>query len=90
MLLELCLSIVLAWSPGGWLAWSGLALLGVIWLCTGLIQVPLHQRLEKGFDAVSHRRLVTGNWIRTIAWSLRGLIAIGMLIELQTRSIQFP
>lgn len=90
MLLELCLSIVLAWSPGGWLAWSGLALLGVIWLCTGLIQVPLHQRLERGFDASSHRRLVTGNWIRTIAWTLRGLIAIGMLIELQTRSLQLP
>ena len=82
MLLELCLSIGLVVSPGGLLPWSGLALLSMIWLSTGLLQVPLHQRLEEGFDPTSHRRLVTGNWLRTICWSLRGILAIWMIIEM--------
>lgn len=36
-------------------------------------------RLERGFDMVAHRRLVVGNWVRTIGWSMRGVLAILML-----------
>ena len=79
MLLELGLAAVLAWSPGGTAAWCGLGLLGIIWLSTAVSQVPMHRRLEKGFDQAVHRRLVVGNWIRTIAWSIRGVLAILML-----------
>jgi hypothetical protein len=39
----------------------------------------MHRRLEQGFDLAAHRQLVRGNWIRTIAWSLRGLLAVLML-----------
>lgn len=80
MLLELALALLLAWSPGGGMAWGGLALLGGIWLVTALVQVPLHRRLERGFDAAAHRRLVRGNWIRTILWSLRAGLALAMLV----------
>ena len=79
MLLELGLGVALAWSPGGALAWCGLGLLGIIWLSTAIGQVPAHHRLEKGFDQAAHRRLVVGNWVRTIAWSMRGVLAILML-----------
>lgn len=79
MLLELGLAATLAWSPGGRAAWCGLGLLGIIWLSTALCQVPMHRRLEKGFDQAAHQRLVVGNWVRTIAWSLRGVLAILML-----------
>jgi hypothetical protein len=79
MLLELGLSAVLAWSPGGTLAWCGLALLGIIWLSTAVCQVPMHCRLEQGFDRAAYRSLVRGNWVRTIAWSLRGVLAVVML-----------
>ena len=79
MLLDMALALLLAWSPGGLPAWCGLGLLGVVWLSTALGQVPAHLRLEQGFDAGAHRRLVRGNWIRTIGWSLRGVLAIGML-----------
>lgn len=79
MLLELGLGVALAWSPGGTLAWCGLGLLGIIWLSTAIGQVPAHHRLEKGFDQAAHRRLVVGNWVRTIAWSMRGVLAILML-----------
>ena len=79
MLLELMLAVVLAWSPGGTAAWCGLGLLGIIWLSTAVWQIPMHRRLEQGFDLAAHRQLVRGNWIRTIAWSLRGLLAVLML-----------
>ena len=52
---------------------SGL-LLGVIWASTFLIQVPLHRRLLRGWNARLHQRLVTTNWIRTAAWTGRGFL----------------
>ena len=54
----------------------GLLLLIVIWVSTALIQVPCHRTLTIGFEPQAHRRLVRSNWIRTIAWTMRGLIAI--------------
>jgi hypothetical protein len=43
------------------------------WACTWRVQVPLHEKLSRGFDAQVHRRLVRTNWWRTAAWTLRGL-----------------
>jgi hypothetical protein len=48
-------------------------LLLVIWLSTAFVQIPCHEQLGRGFDSSAHRRLVRTNWLRTIAWSLRGL-----------------
>jgi hypothetical protein len=79
MLLELGLAATLAWSLGSTAAWCGFALISIIWLITAVDQVPMHRRLERGFDQAAHRRLVLGNWVRTIAWSLRGLLAVLML-----------
>ncbi|MBM3847150.1 MAG: hypothetical protein FJ405_12810 [Verrucomicrobia bacterium] len=42
------------------------------WLATWRVQMPLHKQLSAGFDAEMHRRLVSSNWWRTIAWSIRG------------------
>ena len=60
---------------------AGLALLAVIWVTTALVQVPQHDRLQRGFDARVHRALVSRNWIRTVAWSLRS----GLVLWLMTR-----
>ena len=58
----------------------GLALLFVIWLSTATIQGPLHAQLAKGgFDEAKIRRLVRSNWIRTVCWTTRGVLALGML-----------
>lgn len=66
-------------APGlGAAAYSGLALLAVIWLSTLALQVPAHRRLAAGFDAAVHRRLVATNWIRTIAWIARIPIALAL------------
>jgi hypothetical protein len=75
MTLELLLALALA-ARGGMAAWAGLALLAVIWLSTALVQVPLHRRLQGGFDAAAHRRLVRTNWLRTAAWTLRAALAL--------------
>ncbi len=56
--------------------WFGVFLLAVIWLSTALIQVPCHTRLSSEFDLTTHQRLVRTNWLRTIAWSLRGILVI--------------
>ncbi|NNC80446.1 MAG: hypothetical protein HKN94_09875 [Acidimicrobiales bacterium] len=55
-------------------AWTAAILLGVALLSTVLLQVPLHGRLAEGHDADAARKLITTNWIRTVAWTARGLV----------------
>ncbi|OUT53924.1 hypothetical protein SV7mr_52450 [Stieleria bergensis] len=78
MLIELISAMgLIAMSPAGfprWAAWAGLALIGVVWLTTFFVSVPCHSTLVNGFDQDAYRKLVNTNWIRTIAWSLRGIL----------------
>ncbi|MBW3601043.1 MAG: hypothetical protein KY475_27720 [Planctomycetes bacterium] len=57
-----------------------LILLLVIWRSTWFVQVPLHKILEQGFQADTHRRLVSTNWLRTICYSLRGALLIALMV----------
>lgn len=67
------------------LARVGFALLLALWGSTFLVQVPLHDRLLEGFESQSHGWLVATNWLRTVLWTLRGLIAGSFLVRaLQT------
>ena len=59
-----------------WAAMTGEALVGVIWISTAALQVPLHGRLIKGFEAKAAARLVSSNWVRTICWSLRAVLLL--------------
>ncbi|MCB9867749.1 MAG: hypothetical protein H6816_14075 [Phycisphaerales bacterium] len=61
-------------GPARWLAIGGLALVVVIWFSTLLWQVPCHRRLLAGYDEAVVRRLVRGNWVRTLAWSCRAVL----------------
>jgi hypothetical protein len=54
---------------------ASVVLLTVVWVSTFAVQVPMHARLARGFDAGVHRRLVATNWIRTLAWSARAVVA---------------
>lgn len=56
----------------------GLVLVLIIWASTFLVQVPLHEKLAAGFDADILHRLVLTNWVRTIAWTLRGGLVLWM------------
>lgn len=60
-------------------AWIAAALLGIALASTVLIQVPLHSRLAEGHDDHSAQRLIKTNWIRTAAWTARGLLLAGVL-----------
>lgn len=85
MLAELATAFLLAWSPpprlpAAWL-WAGLGLVLLIWLSTALLQVPVHERLSGGFDQAMWRRLVTSNWLRTVAWTLRAILAAWLVRE---------
>ena len=59
------------WFPR-WAAWTGIAMVGLIWLSTAILQVPCHSRLMSGFDESTYQRLVATNWIRTALWTARG------------------
>jgi hypothetical protein len=82
MVVELVTALALlapAWRPANVIpvsAWVAAGLVGVIWLSTALLQVPLHDRLADGFDAAVVARLVATNWIRTIAWTARSGIVL--------------
>jgi hypothetical protein len=83
MILELLTAIYLAVFPAQMVAavyfYFGLALVLMIWLSTFLVQVPLHERLGAGFDVDAQRKLVKTNWIRTIAWTIRGGLVLWMI-----------
>jgi len=84
MFVEAGCTLVLALFPQGQDAdspvrWVGLGLLVLVWVSTFTIQVPLHARLSTGFDANVWRRLVFTNWVRTAAWTARGIVALLML-----------
>ena len=75
--------LLLAMVPAG-VAWfvpwlAGIPLAAAIG-ATVLLSVPRHARMASNPDPTVGRELVTTNWVRTIAWSLRGLFATGMLL----------
>ncbi len=62
----------------------GVGLVGVAWISTWCLQVPLHRKLLHGFDHAAAVKLVRTNWVRTFAWSARSFIAVWMLVEAGT------
>ncbi|MDX2141008.1 MAG: hypothetical protein SF123_23200 [Chloroflexota bacterium] len=73
--------LVLAQPPGVTpvQAWVGLVLVGVVWFMTAFVNVPQHSTLAIGFDSAVHQALVTTNWVRTLAWSARGVLVLWMV-----------
>ena len=83
MLLELFTMVALfRWRPAAIplsLIVGGAVLLAIIWMGTYTVQVPQHARLREQFSAALVDKLVSGNWVRTVCWSARGLIVFEML-----------
>lgn len=83
MLLELILTAMIFFAPPASipssLNWLNSVLLAIIWLSTALLQVPQHSILASGFDEKAYQMLVNSNWIRTVAWSVKAVIATLML-----------
>ena len=83
MIAELLTAIYLVFAPVERIAssyfWIGLILVLIIWASTFFVQVPLHEKLARVFDSDIQKRLVLTNWLRTIAWSLRGALVLWMV-----------
>ena len=60
-------------------AYAAAALLAVALLSTAFVQVPLHARLADGHADEVVRSLISTNWIRTGAWTARGLVLAAVL-----------
>ena len=82
-MLELFTALLLVWKvPLGLLpvqVWTNVLLIGITWISTVTLQVPNHMKLARGFDPKFQNTLVSSNWIRTVAWTLRGAIIVWML-----------
>ncbi len=82
MLLELATALaLLRYAPPGTatvLSWIGVALVAIIWLSTWGLQIPAHEALAVSFSSRDHSRLVASNWIRTGAWTGRGILVLAM------------
>ena len=74
MLFELV--FLLGWWLGadGSSAYMATLAVGIVWLSTFGLQVPIHKRLQTGKRDALIRRLVATNWIRTAAWSVKAII----------------
>lgn len=62
-----------------WAAVLGLGLLAIALGTTMFVSVPLHGQLAVARNAEAIGRLVSTNWIRTAAWSARGVLALWFL-----------
>lgn len=55
-------------------------LMAVAYGVTAFVSVPLHERLTAVFDDDAHRRLVSTNWFRAVAWTARGLVLVVLAV----------
>ena len=83
MIIELISSILLVVFPPKNVSLTisiiGVILVFIIWTSTAFLQIPQHIALENTYELEAHTLLVQTNWIRTIAWSMRGFLLLYML-----------
>jgi uncharacterized membrane protein len=88
MLVELLTSVALVGQHfegiAIWQRWLALGLTGVIWFSTAFLQVPQHTLLSQGFNETANKMLVSSNWFRTLAWTLRSCLVVwGLYLEMK-------
>lgn len=84
MLVELATALLLPRYAAGvgewWLLVAGAVMAGSLWVITAGVQVPLHRKLQSGWDADVARRLVRSNWSRTVLWTSRGVLSVAIIV----------
>jgi hypothetical protein len=81
MLAELSTAFLMAILRPSATTFVGVGLLAGIWASTFMIQVPLHGRLRGGADPGTLRWLVQTNWVRTVLWTARAVVAIRLVMH---------
>lgn len=77
--------LLMAAPPEGisWLVtWGAAALLAVALGATIAFAVPVHSRLAEGHDDDAVDHLIRTNWIRTVAWTARGVLLGGAVLTI--------
>jgi hypothetical protein len=86
MAVEWITALILLWrQPEGLLpfyACLNVGLLAGIWVSTFTLQGPYHNLLVKKFNLAVWQSLVRTNWIRTAAWTVRGMLLLWALREI--------
>ncbi len=71
MVASLLLGLWLAWRDGGSPQYVALGCEVAAWIVTFAVSVPLHQRLAAGPDPQAIALLISTNWLRTAAWTVK-------------------
>jgi len=79
MLVEAACALWIALERPSPAASAGVALLAVVWGATFFVSVPRHNLLAAGVDATVIESIVATNWMRTLAWTARAVVAAWML-----------
>ena len=82
MTFEVLLTITLNIILNNFYLYASNILLLVIWGSTFFIQVPIHNKLSSSHSNLLVNKLISTNWIRTIAWisKLMTLIKLKMVL----------
>ncbi len=75
MLAEFLISLALLFFIDSYLSLVTLIIIALIILSTFFIQVPIHNKIKSGSDFYLFRKLINTNWIRTLLWFAKCLIA---------------
>ena len=77
MLMEIFISFyMITLSPLDPLHLTSGLLVFIIWLSTFFFSVPCHNRLMHGYHEATVHKLIITNWPRTLAWSVKLILAI--------------
>lgn len=84
MLTELATALLLILHKQEFVFIINLILLACIWLSTFFLSVPLHNKLMNSsngtLDVGSIQKLILTNWPRTILWTIRSFLWLGLLL----------
>ncbi|WP_299211793.1 hypothetical protein [uncultured Dokdonia sp.] len=71
MFSQLILGVIQLWMSQNWYTLVSMGIIMTLWLLTFLVFVPLHQSIDtKKSVARVCEKLVVGNWMRTVLWTL--------------------
>ncbi len=73
MAIELATAVALYWQNPTLVFMFNFVSVLILWLLTVLVSIPIHNKLQLGFDVNLIQGLIKTNWPRTVIWSIRSL-----------------
>lgn len=76
MILELISAAILVYFESHYLTQLNMVIVFFIWMVTFLFSVPCHKILANGKNHLAIEKLNKTNWLRTMAWSIKGCVLL--------------